>query len=48
LTIINTNCNIYPSEARNIGGIIANSEWLYFIDDDAILTTGIESIAKIL
>ena len=47
LTIINTNCNIYPSEARNIGGIIANSEWLYFIDDDAILTTGIESIAKI-
>jgi hypothetical protein len=28
--------NILPSEARNIGALIARGGWIYFIDDDAI------------
>jgi GT2 family glycosyltransferase len=47
ITILNLNCNVYPSEARNIGAIISNSEWIYFIDDDAILTTPYEEIFDI-
>jgi hypothetical protein len=42
--IVDLGCNIFPSEARNIGAIAANSEWIYFIDDDAILTSGLDSI----
>jgi hypothetical protein len=48
ITILNLNCNVFPSEARNIGAIISNSEWIYFIDDDAVLTTSYEELFNIL
>jgi hypothetical protein len=47
ITILNLNCNVLPSEARNIGAIISNSEWIYFIDDDAVLITSYEQIFDI-
>ena len=34
-TFVQLGENILPSEARNIGSIVANGDWLYFIDDDS-------------
>lgn len=47
IKILNLHCNVLPSEARNIGAIISNSEWIYFIDDDAILISSYEEIFDI-
>lgn len=38
-SIVNLSCNVFPSAARNIGSIVANGYWLYFIDDDAEIKT---------
>ncbi len=43
-TVVNIPCNIFPSEARNIAACFASGEWVYFIDDDAELSSGFESI----
>ena len=34
-TFVELGENILPSEARNIGSIMANGDWLYFLDDDS-------------
>ena len=46
IVLVNLNCNIFASEARNIGAWVANSEWIYFIDDDAILSFCTDSLMK--
>lgn len=40
ISILNTNCNIKPSESRNFGAIVSNGDWLYFLDDDATVDIG--------
>ena len=48
-TIITTGKNIYPSEARNIGAAYSTGKWLYFLDDDAVISpTGVQQLIKIL
>jgi len=43
--VITLPINIYPSESRNFASLVCASEWLFFLDDDAVILP--ESLAKI-